>query len=58
MAEQEEQKSRLSERNRQFLEDWKKAEVEYKKLPPEEQAELQKQAQELWNRATLNGRIE
>ena len=58
MAEQKEQKGGLSERNRRFLEDWKKAQEAYGKLPPEEQAEIQRQVQELWDKATLNGRIE
>ena len=53
-----EQKGQLSERNRLFLEDWQKAREEFKKLPPEEQEKARRAAQELWNRATLNGKID
>jgi hypothetical protein len=40
------------------LEDWQKAREEFKKLPPEEQEKARRAAQELWNRATLNGKID
>ena len=54
----EEQKNELSEKDRRFLEEWKKAREADKKLPPEELAQRKQKAQELWDKATLGGRID
>ncbi len=48
----------LSERNRKFLEDWKKARERFAKLPQEEQEMHRKWAEEFIREATCNGRIQ
>ncbi len=54
----EQKKGELSERNRKFLEDWKKARERFEQLPPEEQERYRKEAEEFVKEATLNGRID
>ena len=53
----EHKKGELSERNRKFLEEWKKAREQFEKLPPEEQERYRKEAEEFVKQGTLNGRI-
>ena len=53
----EQKKGKLSERNRKFLEDWKKAQERVKQLPLEEQEQARKRAEEFVKQGTLNGRI-
>ena len=52
------QQEQLSEKNRNFLEKWKIAREEFQNLPPEEQKRIDSLARKLFNKATLNGRIE
>ncbi len=54
----EEQMGKLSERNRRFMEDWKKAREEDRDVSPEELTKRRQKAQEIWDELTLGGLIE